>query len=236
MGGLPPGVTVHASFVDRPNRFLVRARLDHGTEVDAYLPNTARLWDLLVPGVRLVLRHEPASHRRTAYTVTRVWGGGGWVAVEASLASRLVVSWLEASGELAGHGPVTDIEREVRSGDRRLDLAVTAGGRRVWMEVKSTSRAENGEALLSATPSQRGAAHLAELARLAGQGEAAMVVFVVQRVDAERLRLDGDPGWVEAVHAAREAGVALAALGCDVTPESVTPRGWLPVVGSGEDG
>ncbi|NIM52319.1 MAG: hypothetical protein GTN62_13575 [Gemmatimonadales bacterium] len=43
--------------MDRPNRFLVRCRLDGGS-VAAHLPDPGRLSELLVPGRRLWLRFE----------------------------------------------------------------------------------------------------------------------------------------------------------------------------------
>jgi DNA-binding sugar fermentation-stimulating protein len=90
-----------ARFVARENRFVVRARLGplaggapdrsepcdrqgpvaEDEEVRAYLPNTARLTDLLVPDAPLILHHNHDPGRRTRWTVTRVWDGT-WVALE----------------------------------------------------------------------------------------------------------------------------------------------------------
>ena len=52
------GDTVQARFLSRPNRFEVRCELA-GRTVRAYLPNPGRLWELLFPGVPLLL--EPAA-------------------------------------------------------------------------------------------------------------------------------------------------------------------------------
>ena len=216
---MPSGLTpARARFVSRDNRFVVRAALSDGEVVRAYLPNTARLHDVLVPGA--ALRLEPAADpkRRTAWTVTRVWDGT-WVALDADAASDLVADHLVAGGELPGWPAIIDVRREVVHGRHRLDLEVTfEDGRRGLVEVKSLSRARDRVAPLSSTPSARGVDHLAALAELAEAHTPTAVAFVVQRDDVEVLDLaaPADPAWQTAVRAARTAGVHIVAFACEV--------------------
>ena len=57
-----------ATFIDRPNRFLLRCRLGRRS-VRAYLPNPGRLAELLLPGRTLWLtRAAPSETRRTRFT------------------------------------------------------------------------------------------------------------------------------------------------------------------------
>lgn len=217
-------------FLERPNRFLTRVRLDSGEVVHAYLPNTARLTGLLVPGSRVILRPVDDPARKTRFTLTRVWEGV-WVALDASRAPELLVPWLLGHG-LTGFGAVTSIRREVTLGRHRLDLLVeTQDAGEVWIEVKSGSRAVGGAALLSGTPSERGVQHLEALARLVADGRPAAVAFVVQRSDARRLDVggDADPSWIDAVSAARDAGVVVLAYGCRVAPDEMAVDRELPI-------
>ena len=50
------------TFLDRPNRFVVRCLVD-GLSTEAYLPNPGRLWELLLPGCTLYLirNHQKQS-------------------------------------------------------------------------------------------------------------------------------------------------------------------------------
>ena len=216
-------MAIPARFVARDNRFVVRARLEDGTQVRAHLPNTARLTDVLVPDAALRLEPADAAHRRTAWTVTRVWDGT-WVALAAGVASRLVLDHLRGGGPLPGWPAVTAVRPEVTRDGHRFDLEVDrADGRTGVVEVKSLSRARDGVAPLSATPSTRGVAHLTTLARLAGEGTPTAVVFVVQRADATALDLgaQADRDWAAAVRGARAAGVHVVAFGCRVGPASL---------------
>lgn len=222
---------IPATFVSRPNRFLVRARLADRAVVEAHLPNTGRLTHLMIPGRPLILRPAANPARKTRFTVARAWDGC-WVALEATQATERLAGWLKAGNPLPVFGAVTTVEREVRIDEHRIDLRVaTSDGRRVWVEVKSGGRVVDGVALLSQTPSTRGAGHLAKLADLVRCGAPAAVAFVIQRPDARALRIggDADPGWIDAVVRAAHSGVEVLAFGCDVTATAATLSGPLPV-------
>lgn len=221
----------HARFLRRENRFVVAARREDGTVVRAYLPNTARLTDLLVADAELVLEPTDAPHRRTRWTVTRVWAGT-WVALAASLAADLVADHLAGGDALPGWPATVAVRREITRGGHRFDLEVDrADGATAVVEVKSLSRGGDGVAPLSATPSTRGVAHLATLGELAGTGIPTAVVFVVQRGDVEVLDLGApaEPSWVAAVRGARQAGVHVVAHRCEVGPRRLALGATIPV-------
>lgn len=226
------------TFVARENRFVVRAILDadegRPPEIRAYLPNTARLTELLVPGAKLILRPNDHHRRLTRWTVTRVWDGT-WVALQASAANVLVADHLESGGQVPDwHAITAPLRREVVRGRHRFDLETSlADGRLGIIEVKSLSRAVAGVAPLSDTPSTRGVAHLSALTRLVAAGTPAAVVFVVQREDVTALDIGApaDRAWQEAVQSAIAGQVHVAAFRCRVNPLTVTLHTPLPVVG-----
>lgn len=221
-----------ARFIDRPNRFLIRAELEDGRAVAAHLPNTGRLEHVTEPGRLFLLRHDGTTPARsTEYTATRAWDGV-WVALEAGRAPDLLAEWLNAGNPLTGFGRILTIEREVAVANHRLDLRITTvQDETVWVEVKSGSRAVDGAALLSGTPSARGVSHLATLEALLAEGQQVAAAFVIQRSDVERLVVGGnaEPGWITAVRSAHQAGVPVIAYRCDVTESDVAVVGELPV-------
>lgn len=221
---------VPASFVRRPNRFLVVARLEDGPEISAYLPNTGRLSHLMQPGRPLLLRRDGVPPRRTEFTAIRAWDDC-WVALEASKAPGLLKEWLLRGNPFPEFGQVDAIRSEVAIEGHRLDLLLVRGPESMWVEVKSGGRASNGIALLSETPSLRGVSHLATLARLAERGEPSAAAFVLQRGDVSGLHVggDADQGWIDGVRFAREAGVIVAAFACDVTATELGISRVVPV-------
>ena len=227
------GPLTEARFVDRPNRFLVRAELASGEPATAHLADPGRLRELLVPGRRVWLRPaDPGERRKTAWTVVLVERptGRGLVSVDTTLPNRLIGQALAegALPELAGWS----FERaELPVGRHRVDFLLRrSGGREMLLEVKSVTLIEAGDALFPDAVTARGARHLRLLREEAGRGRAAAVMFVVQRGDARRVRVarEIDPAFAAALAEAREAGVEIHARRCRVTLERVSLGAILP--------
>jgi sugar fermentation stimulation protein A len=224
------GDFVKARFEKRLNRFVVRVRIDQ-QNVEAYLPNTARLRDLLQPGAWVYLKPSRDPNRKTRYTLVRFVDDGVLVSAEAAAAADTLDAYLRRSSDTP-FGRVRSVEREVSVEGSRLDFRLTtADGERWWVEVKSLSRVYRGVAHFSGTPSQRGWEHLRLLGRLVARGERAAAVFVVQREDARLLAPaeETDPGWVAALREAAAAGVCLVAFSCRVTLDQIEIVRQIPV-------
>jgi sugar fermentation stimulation protein A len=227
------GRPVRARLVARDNRFVARARLPDGGEARAYVPNTGRLEDLLVPGATVLLEPTDAPARVTRWTLTRVWDGA-WVALDTARPPALLADHLATGAGLGPWPPAAAVRREVRHGHHRFDLELDlVDGRRAVVEVKSLTTARDGVAPLSSTPSRRGAAHLAELAAMARAGATVAVALVVQRQDVTEIDLDAPAAepWVAAVRAAHDAGVLVLGFSCAVEEVGQRLDRELPVRG-----
>jgi DNA-binding sugar fermentation-stimulating protein len=85
------------------------------------------------------------------------------------------------------------------------------------VEVKNAHlMREAGLAEFPDSVTARGAKHLAELSKLVGTGARAVMLFLVQRGDAEAFALayDLDPNYVRAFDAAADQGVEAMAVAC----------------------
>lgn len=227
---------VDGRFLDRPHRFAVTARLEDGRTVEAHLGDPGRLRNLLRPGAALRLRPAPRTTRRsTRYTVALVRAGAPtrvWVSVETGRANLLAAN-LIARGRIRGLGSDPIVRREVVRGRSRFDFLLerTDGGR-TWLEVKSVTEVRGGVALFPDAPTERGRRHLAELAEIRRGGDGAMVLFVVQRGDARRIRPHRaiDPAFARALRDARDAGVLTRGVGFSISRSGeATYRGAVPV-------
>lgn len=230
------GPLAAARFVERPNRFVVRARLEaDGSEaVDAHLADPGRLRKLLVPGRRVWLRPASGGERRTRWTTVLVESprGDALVSLDTTLPNRLVASALRARAleELAGWR----LERSEWTWKRsRFDFVLArAGEGRLALEVKSVTLVEDGVALFPDAVTARGARHLRELSELAAQeGWDAAVLFVVQRTDCARVVAAEsiDPEFARCLALAREAGVRVLGRRCDVSLDAVRLGPPVPV-------
>jgi sugar fermentation stimulation protein A len=232
--------------MERPNRFLLACRLTgkrRGT-VLAHVPDRGRCLDLLLPGQPLVLvacEGRGRIPRSTAYTAVLArarTAPSPWVCLDPAGAPRLVEAALDRGllTSLAGYvvcGREVAVPRLRKRPRPRIDLQLRdASGVEMLCEVKSVGAARAGIALFPDAPTERGVRHLALLSRLARRGEPAALVFCAQRVDAVAVRADADidPLFARALRSASRAGVRLAALACEATPEGMRLVREIPVL------
>jgi len=208
-----------AIFLERPHRFLVRARL-RGRPVDVACRDPGRLEGLLAPGTPLLLARGLGRHRKTRYDLVLARSGGRWLSLVPVLANRIFEAALTA-GRVPGLRGARILAREVTHGRSRFDLLLAHRGEHVLTEVKSAGGlVRDGRALFPDAPTSRGQRHLRELAAFTRGGGRAMVVFVVQRPDVRRFSPNRalDPGFADALDEAAAAGVRLLAYACAVSP------------------
>ena len=212
----------------RDNRFRARALLED-REVAVHVPNSGRLRELLVPERPVWLAPAGAVGRKTAYDLALVELDSGLVSVDARLPNALFhEALLQGCWGWEGYSA---IRREVQCGASRLDFCLTGPAGRCWVEVKSVTLVREGVALFPDAPTTRGVRHVRELTRAVADGDAAAVVFIVQRADAVRFRpyAEHDPDLAAALVAAQAAGVQVRAFGCQVSTTGMRLDRELPV-------
>lgn len=217
----------------RYKRFLSDILLDGGEEVVAHCANPGSMLGLAQEGARVWL--SPASNplRKLRYSWELVEAGGALVGINTGRANALVGEALEAGRipELAGY----DIRRrEVRYGtSSRVDfLLERAAAPPCYLEVKSVTLRRGGTtAEFPDAVTARGARHLAELAAAARQGSRAVLFYLVQRGDCDRVAAaaDIDPAYAAALVKARADGVEILSYGCNLSPAGIALDARLPV-------
>jgi sugar fermentation stimulation protein A len=232
---IPLGDLREAVFRERPNRYLAVVDLD-GKSVHAHVPDPGRLPELLVPGVRVFVRHVDTTglKRKTEYDLLLVdyQNSGVLVSIYTGLPNRLIRTALEQRlmPELAGFDTV---RHEVTHGRSRFDFRLSdgPGGGVCWVEVKSVSLMRDGTGFFPDAPTVRGRRHVEELTGLRHEGHRAAVIFVAQRGDISLVRpeVDTDPDLAAALRRARDAGVELYGWNCDVSVGGVRLNARIPV-------
>jgi len=223
--------------VQRYKRFLADVVLDDGTAVTASCPNTGSMLGLTAPGAVVWLSHSPSATRKYAYTWEMVENdlgqGTDLVGINTALPNRIVSEAIAAGQipELAGY---ETLRREVKYGkSSRIDILLEDAARgRCYVEIKNVhlSRAP-GLAEFPDCKTERGVKHLAELSDMVRAGHRAVMLYLVQRNDAQRFAFaaDLDPTYAQAVAAARTAGVSSLAYRCRLSPQGISVDASLPL-------
>lgn len=157
---------------------------------------------------------------------------GHFTGVDTAVPNRMLKAALIA-GEVAPLAAYQTVRPEVKYGENsRIDFLLSQTGLPdAYVEVKSvTLSRQTGIAEFPDSVTARGAKHMAELAAMAQAGHRAVIFYLVQRTDAQRVTLatDIDPTYANAVRGAVDAGVEVMAFGTNISPLGVTLGSQLP--------
>ncbi|MDX1731871.1 MAG: DNA/RNA nuclease SfsA, partial [Aurantimonas coralicida] len=174
--------------------------------------------------------------RKLPLTLEIVEADGTLVGINTALPNRLAEEAIAAGlvPPLAGLGTA---RREVNYGRRsRVDLLYQApDGQPIYVEVKNVHLMRRpGLAEFPDCVTTRGARHLDELGDRVAAGDRAMMLYIVQRGDCDRVAFaaDLDPAYAAAFALARERGVEAHAVRCDINLSDIRPTAILPIVDS----
>ncbi|MBD3679917.1 MAG: DNA/RNA nuclease SfsA [Rhodobacteraceae bacterium] len=229
-----PTPLVPARLIRRYNRFLSDAELESGEVVRAHCPNPGAMLGLKEPGLRIWLEpnDDPKKKLKYGWRLAEL-PGGHWAGIDTAVPNRVVKEALEGRGiaELAGYAHVRpEVKYGVKS---RIDFLLQQQGLPdAYVEVKNVHLRRDGDwAEFPDSVTARGARHLEELSAMAAAGHRAVMLYLVQRTDCERLRLAGDidPTYARAFDAARAAGVEMLCYGTRISTEGVDLGEALPV-------
>lgn len=224
----PPLLT--ATLIKRYKRFLADVRLEDGRIITVHCPNTGTMLSCSTPGSPVCLSVSDNPKRKYPHTLEMVKDNDTWVGVNTSRTNTLVVEAVR-KGLVPELSPFEDIRTEVKtSAGSRLDLMITRGREKTYVEIKNCSLAQNGCAMFPDAKTERGTKHLNELIRLKKEGHKTCIFFLVQRMDADRFSPAShiDPLYGKTLEEALKEGVLILVYQAEVTPAGINIAGSLP--------
>lgn len=204
-------------FVKRPNRFSAEITIAGKSET-AHLPNSGRLKELLVPGNAVLVTPAANTERKTRYTLKAVKHEDTWVSIDSTAVNDLIGDALKTD-RLTQFGKIREFKREVVYKGSRFDFyVVETNGRECFLEIKSVTLVKERIAMFPDAPTERGRKHLMDLIDAVKNGYRAMVIFCIQRPDADAFRPydENDPPFGKALREAKKNGVEVYAFRCNV--------------------
>lgn len=228
---------IRGRLIKRYKRFLADVKLDDGTTITCTCPNTGSMLGLTGPGAIVWLSQSDNPTRKYRHTWEMIENDAGagptLVGINTAHPNKIVAQAIEA-GRMAPLKGYQSLKREQKYGaNSRIDILLeddTKG--RAYVEIKNVHlMRQAGLAEFPDSVTERGAKHLAELAEMARAGHRAVMVYLVQRADANALSLaaDIDPGYAHAFTSAAAAGVEALAYRCRLTPDEIVIDRKIPV-------
>ncbi len=234
---------IEGRFLERPNRFIAYVAIPGVSDREkVHVKNTGRCKELLLPGARVYLEKSSNPERSTAYDLVAVRKGDRMINMDSQAPNKAVAEWLPKE-ELIRN--ITLVKPEVTWGNSRFDFYVefceknaseaSVGGnekaQKAFIEVKGVTLEDDGIVRFPDAPSGRAIKHVEELIAAKEAGYRVYVLFVVQMKDVKYFvpNWNTHPEFCEALLKAREAGVELVAVDCQVTSGSMEIADSVPV-------
>ena len=214
----------------RYKRFCADVRLRDGTEVTSHCPNSGSMRTCSQPGSEVRLSLSTNAKRKYRHTLEMIKMDSTWVGINTMRTNGLVAEGI-VSGTIPELCTPDSLHAEVRTSEAtRLDFLMRKDEREIYIEVKSSTFVEDGCAMFPDAVTARGTKHLYELAGLVGQGREGVLLFLVQRRDADRFRPAShiDPLYARTLAQVQKIGVRILVYQADVRPEGIKIARPLP--------
>ncbi len=227
---------VEGRLVQRYKRFLADVELADGSIITAHCANPGSMMGLKQPGSRVFLAAAINPKAKLSHSweliEANLPGGRQLVGISTANPNRLAEEGILAGqiSELSGY---ETFRREVKYGQNsRVDILLTDPLKPpCFVEVKNCHLMRIKDlAEFPDSVTERGAKHLVELAREAGGGARAVMLYIVQmRAESFTLAADLDPGYVKAFEIARSSGVEALAYTCRIGLDEIVVDRRIPI-------
>lgn len=213
---------IEAKFIKRPNRFNAEVELNN-ENITIHVPNTGRCKELLIPGVKVLIREELNQTRKTRYDLVAVYKGEKLISIDSQIPNKVVKEALlnKSVDNLCGYSQVLT---EKTYGNSRFDFKlIDDNNREYYLEVKGVTLESEGYAKFPDAPTERGTKHIMELIEVKKEGKGAGILFLIQMEDVKSFspNVETDPKFSEALKLAYESGVDIMAYSCKIYKEGI---------------
>jgi sugar fermentation stimulation protein A len=175
-----------------------------------------------------VIQEVKHPQRKTNYGIIAVYKGQRLINIDSQVPNKVFREWLSESLLFQD---INLIKAEYRYGSSRLDFYMASESRKVLVEVKGVTLEEKGVALFPDAPTERGIKHINHLCQALEEGYEAYLFFIIQMKDVLYFTPNHKthPAFGEALIKARQQGVKILALDCQVEADSIQARRWVDV-------
>ncbi len=223
---------IKGTLVKRYKRFMADVELADGSVVTAHCANSGSMLSVNEPGAEVWISPASNPDRKLKFTWEMIRIGDALVGINTALPNKMVAEAIEDGTitELTGYA---SLRREVKYGkNSRIDILLEdddgADAKPMcYVEVKNvTMRRDLSPGAPAEFPDSvtvRGTKHLGELSDMVAEGHRAVMMYLVQRDDAESFTTaaDIDPDYAAALQKAMKAGVEVLCYTCTLSAEEI---------------
>ncbi|PCI73675.1 DNA/RNA nuclease SfsA [Candidatus Dependentiae bacterium] len=225
------------TLIKRYKRFLADIHTTAG-DITIHCPNTGSMRGCAEPGSPVWFWDSGNPKRKYRHSWELVENSlGHMIGINTHRANHLVREAIE--NKILKNFEYDVLQTEVIYGEEksRIDLLLTKGDKKNWIEVKNTSLLEidekgNAQGYFPDSVTSRGTKHLRELMLQLEQGDQATLIFCVQHSGIKSVKAAAhlDPLYAKTLSEAAKAGVRLVAAETKISDTEIKIIGELPVI------
>lgn len=214
---------IHGTLIRRYKRFLSDIRLDDGTIVVAHCTNSGSMKTCIEEGAEVYLSPAKDPKRKTKYTWEMIKINNQWVGIN-TMHPNLIAFEAIKSGQIPQLAGYKHIQREVKTGNSRIDIMAQNESETCFIEVKNVTMKDGIYARFPDAVTSRGKKHLEELIQLKTEGIRAVMLYIIQRCDVSVFAPANsiDPEYTNTLIKAHQCGVEIIPIQVKVTPTEIT--------------
>jgi sugar fermentation stimulation protein A len=214
-------------FICRPNRFIAHIEINDKIEI-CHVKNTGRCKELLIPNATVFVQQNDNPNRKTKFSLIGVMKDGRMINMDSQVTNKVVNEWI-LEGNLFSE--VTLIKPESKYRNSRFDFYVETKNKKAFIEVKGVTLENQGIVKFPDAPTERGVKHIRELCECLKEGYDAYIIFVIQMKDVLYFEPNSEmhEEFAEALREAKEYGVNILAVDCEVEKDSIKIKGYVEV-------
>ncbi|MBK3519762.1 DNA/RNA nuclease SfsA [Carboxylicivirga marina] len=213
---------IHGYLIKRYKRFLSDIRLDDGSIVVAHCTNSGSMKTCIEEGAEVYLSPAKDPKRKTRYTWEMIKLNGDWVGIN-TMHPNLIAYEAIKTNKIKALSGYTHVQREVKTGDSRIDIMAQNESETCFIEVKNVTMKDGDFARFPDAVTTRGKKHLVELIRLKKEGIRTVMLYIIQRSDVKQFAPAHqiDPEYANTLSLAYQEGVEIIPIRVKVRPEEI---------------
>ncbi len=219
---------VKGKFISRPNRFVASVEIDGEVKV-CHVKNTGRCKELLGGGETVILERSKNPARKTEFDLVGVYKGRELINIDSMAPNKVFYEWLSSTDMF---GEIKYIKPECKYKNSRFDFYIKTEKEEIFAEIKGVTLENDGVVLFPDAPTLRGLKHINELIKAAGEGYGAYIFFIIQMKNCKYFTPNKETHkeFAEALKTAKESGVKIYALNCEVFEDEISASRFVEVI------
>lgn len=215
-------------FISRPNRFIAHIEVNGKIEI-CHVKNTGRCKELLVPNATVFVQENNNEKRKTKFSLIGVIKEDKMINMDSQVTNKVVHEWI-SNGNLFDE--VVLIKPEAKYNNSRFDFYVETKNQKAFIEVKGVTLENQGIVKFPDAPTERGVKHIKELCDCLKEGYDAYIIFVIQMKNVLHFEPNREmhKEFAEALEEAKNYGVNILAVDCEVKEDSINIRDYVKVL------